>query len=119
MADADASVRRRKPEPKSATPEAVESEDEKPKPQPPKKAKKKSTKNRLDDDESYSTFSLCLDIFRVLTFLFLASCGLSYLVSSGETFFWGMSDPPKYLKADWWAKQFVPPPSSAPLLPAT
>lgn len=107
MADSDASVRRRKPEPKSSTPEVVEPEDDKPKPQLPKKSKKKSAKSRLEDDESYSTFNLSLDIFRVLTFLFLASCGLSYLISSGETFFWGMSNPPKYLRADWWAKQWV------------
>ena len=111
MADTEASVRRRKPEPESSTPRIVEVEtdDDKPETQEPKKPKKKSAKNRLDDDESYPTSSLVLDIFRVITFLFLASGGLSYLVSSGETFFWGMSNPPKYLQRDWWAKQFVCP----------
>ena len=109
MADTEASVRRRKPEPESSIPKPVEVEtdDDKPEPQEPKKPKKKSTKNRLDDDESYSTSSFVLDFFRVVTFLFLASGGLSYLVSSGETFFWGMSNPPKYLRSDWWAQQLV------------
>jgi hypothetical protein len=118
MAD-EPSVRRRKPEPKSATPATVETEDDEPETPPPPKPKKKSPKKRLDDDESYSTASLCLDVLRVLTFLFLASCGVSYLVSNGESFFWGMSNPPKYLRADWWAKQMVRLPSLPfPMLPA-
>jgi hypothetical protein len=113
MAD-ETTVRRRKPEPKTTkTPEpepetesAESSQDEKPK-NAPKKAKKKSTQDHLDDDESYSTSSLLLDILRVVTFLALASCGLSYLISNGETFTWGMSKPPNYLRADWWKRQFV------------
>lgn len=56
------------------------------------------------DDESGS---LRLDILRVLTFLFIASCGLSYVISSGESFFWGMQNKPYYLKPDWWKAKFV------------
>ncbi|KAJ6789077.1 hypothetical protein PWT90_00379 [Aphanocladium album] len=55
------------------------------------------------DDESGSPR---LDILRVLTFLFLASCGLSYVISSGESFFWGMKNKPNYLKPDWWKAKF-------------
>jgi hypothetical protein len=112
MAD-ETTVRRRKPEPKTAKTtepepetESESSQDEKPK-NAPKKAKKKTTQDHLDDDEAYSTSSLLLDILRVITFIALASCGLSYLISNGETFTWGMSKPPNYLRADWWKRQFV------------
>ncbi len=108
MTDSEPSVRRRKPDPAASTPDVVEPEDDKPKDKAPKKTKKKSKKSRLDDEDEYPRSALLLDIVRVLTFLFLASCGLSYLVSSGESFFWGMSDPPKYLRASWWSKQLVP-----------
>ncbi|SPQ27153.1 9a55274f-3069-42f2-b558-0f72fba27dda [Thermothielavioides terrestris] len=102
MADSEPSARRRKPDPKTTTtppssePEPAEADKARP--------KKKSAQDRLDDDEADS--SPYLDILRVLTFLFLASCGLSYLISGGETFFWGMSNPPKYLQSSWWKKQF-------------
>jgi hypothetical protein len=119
MADSEPSVRRRKPEPKAATtpdPEPVESESEsdfekeKEKQKATQRRRKKATPNaQLDDDDAYTTANLILDIFRVLTFIFLASCGLSYLISNGETFFWGMSNPPKYMKLDWWKKQMVCP----------
>ncbi|KAK4152602.1 hypothetical protein C8A00DRAFT_16082 [Chaetomidium leptoderma] len=118
MAD-ETSVRRRKPEPKATTSSLepdlaesqAESQDEKVKKNAPKKAKKKSknARDQLDDDETYTSGALSLDIFRVLTFLILASCGLSYLVSSGESFFWGLSDPAKYLRPDWWKRQLSGP----------
>ncbi|KAK3343617.1 hypothetical protein B0T25DRAFT_554766 [Lasiosphaeria hispida] len=101
MADSEATVRRRKPEPKSkeasapAEPETVESEEE-----PAKKPV--PIKTLLEEEDAYSPY---VDILRVITFLFFASCGLSYLISSGETFFWGMKKPPNYLKADWWKLQ--------------
>lgn len=57
-----------------------------------------------EDDESSS---IRLDILRVLTFLFVASCGLSYVISSGESFFWGMQNKPYYLKPEWWKTKFV------------
>lgn len=66
---------------------------------------------KLDDEDAYSPY---LDIFRVLTFLFLASCGLSYLVSGGETWSWGMKDPPKYLQTTWWKSQLVRQPLITP-----
>jgi len=113
MADSEASVRRRKPEkgsPKTkasaiAEPEPVDSEEVVEKqPVAPKK--------RLQDEDAYSPY---VDVLRVLTFLFLASCGLSYLISGGETFFWGMKNPPNYLKADWWKTKLVgPPPIESP-----
>jgi len=104
MAD---SVRRRKPEkaPKtkkaSATeePEPLESEGEIVEKKPP------SPKERVqEEDESTSVW---VDVLRVITFLFLASCGLSYLISAGETYFWGMKNPPNYLTTRWWKLQIV------------
>ncbi|KAK4141988.1 cytochrome b5-like heme/steroid binding domain-containing protein [Dichotomopilus funicola] len=88
----EASARRRKPEP-------VESQDA----SSPEKPKQKSTKQKVKDSESYS--SHVLDAFRVLTFLVLAYIGLSYLVSSGDTYSWGFPTAPRYLKTDWWLKQ--------------
>ncbi|KAK3320524.1 hypothetical protein B0T19DRAFT_373834 [Cercophora scortea] len=112
MANSDgaAAVRRRKPEAKApVTPpsEATDaagssSEDSSRKAAPAPQKKKKNPKAKLEDEDAYSPY---LDILRVITFLFFASCGLSYLISNGETFFWGMKDPPKYMKVDWWKSQ--------------
>ncbi|KAK4186231.1 membrane-associated progesterone-binding protein 4 [Podospora australis] len=71
-------------------------------------AKPKKKSKKVEEDE-YDRWDIALDIVRVVTFLFFASCGLSYLVSGGESFFWGMSDPPKVLKVDWWKAQFKGP----------
>ena len=115
MADTDATVRRRKPEktPKASSaasvatePELVESESESDEKGVPVK-KPVLVKNRMEAEDDYTPY---LDIVRVITFLFLASCGLSYLISNGETFFWGMKNPPNYLKVDWWKTQLVRPP---------
>ncbi|KAL1895268.1 hypothetical protein Sste5346_005415 [Sporothrix stenoceras] len=70
----------------------------------PKQRKTKSKKRQLlEEEDDYSPY---LDIFRVLTFLLLASCGLSYLVSGGESYFWGMQNKPNYLKLSWWKMQY-------------
>ncbi|POR37858.1 Membrane steroid-binding protein 2 [Tolypocladium paradoxum] len=61
-------------------------------------ATKSKSKSKADSDD----FSPWLDVVRVLSFIFVASCGLSYVISGGETFFWGMTNKPNYLRADWW-----------------
>lgn len=71
---------------------------EEPKPKPTVKARVKS------EDEAYSPW---VDILRVITFLLLASAGLSYLISGGDSFTWGLKNPPKYLRKAWWQEQFV------------
>lgn len=53
-----------------------------------------------------------VDILRVLTFLLFASCGLSYLISGGESLTWGMKNKPNYLKLDYWKSKLVRSPSS-------
>ncbi|TEA21012.1 Membrane steroid-binding protein 2 [Colletotrichum sidae] len=69
--------------------------------------KKKSKKSKRSKDDDYSDeYSPWVDILRVLSFLALASCALSYLISNGESFFWGFQDKPWYLKVDYWKAKF-------------
>lgn len=67
-----------------------------------------TSKERIDAEET-DRFTIFLDLLRVLTFIAFASCALSYLISGGETFFWGMSNPPKYLQTQWWKAQLQGP----------
>lgn len=64
-----------------------------------------SPKARIKSEDS---FNLTLDILRFVTFLFVASCGLSYLATGGESWFWGSRHGvvPSYMRLDWWQKQF-------------
>lgn len=89
-------MRQRKPQ------EAPESHETSQKAAP--KPDTRKPKKKLEDEDTYSPY---LDVLRVLTFLFLASCGLSYLISGGETWTWGMKNPPKYLQSAWWKTQLV------------
>lgn len=73
-----------------------------------KKKKKKSKKSASRDDET-EYGNPWVDVLRILSFLFLVSCGLSYLVSGGESFFWAMKVPPKYLRTETWRGIFVRP----------
>ncbi|KXJ97183.1 hypothetical protein Micbo1qcDRAFT_6046 [Microdochium bolleyi] len=72
----------------------------------PQKKKKKTAAQAEDDEDSYTVW---VDVLRVISFLFVASCGLSYLVSGGETFFWGMKDPPKYIQKQYWTAKWAGP----------
>lgn len=107
-------VRRRKPAPADKTesnpapsePESVESSEDE-----ITETKSAPRKRRIQDEDRDSYW---LDGLRVLTFLFIASCGLSYLISSGESFFWGISNPPNYTKIDWWKAKLVRPPPPPP-----
>ncbi|KAI0418662.1 hypothetical protein F5X98DRAFT_336923 [Xylaria grammica] len=66
--------------------------------------KNRTPKQKLDDeDDAYSPW---VDILRVISFLIFASFALSYLISGGETFTWGMKHPPKYLQTEWWKAKF-------------
>lgn len=100
MADSDSNsgVRRRKPtseEDSGAQPDAEVKTDK-------KKSKKRGTR---DDATEYG--NPWVDVLRVLSFLLLVSCGLSYLVSGGESFFWTMKVPPKYLRMETWRSMLV------------
>ncbi|KAH8175570.1 cytochrome b5-like heme/Steroid binding domain-containing protein [Sarocladium implicatum] len=43
-----------------------------------------------------------IDSLRVLSFLFVASCALSHVVSGGESYFWGLKERPNYFRSEWW-----------------
>lgn len=74
----------------------------------PEPKAKPTPKARLEtEDEDHDGYTPWLDIVRVITFLLLASAGLSYLISGGETYTWGMKNPPKYLQVNWWKSHFV------------
>ncbi|MBE3046163.1 hypothetical protein IMZ48_27220 [Candidatus Bathyarchaeota archaeon] len=74
------------------------------------KPRKTRARNKEEDEDRYTPW---VDVLRVLSFLFVASCALSYLVSNGESFTWGMKHKPNYMRVDWWKSHFVrlPPPS--------
>ena len=84
----------------------TDEEEDKPSPPPVKTVptRKSKKRSRVEEEDDYSPY---VDFFRVLTFLLLASCGLSYLVSGGESYFWGMKSRPNYLKLSWWRMQYV------------
>ncbi|KAK7425252.1 hypothetical protein QQZ08_008272 [Neonectria magnoliae] len=88
----DSTVRHRKPAP------AEEPEDlqEKTPVQKPKKRRANI------DDADLDVYTPWVDILRVLTFLLMASCGLSYVISGGESWFWGMKHKPSYMTVDYW-----------------
>lgn len=58
----------------------------------------------VDTEEAYSPW---VDVLRVLTFLILASCGLSWTITSGKSLVWGGVQPPNYLRPSWWKLQLV------------
>lgn len=70
---------------------------------------KKSAKRKLSETDAEPPW---IDVLRVLSFLFVASCALSYWISNGESFFWGMKHKPNYLRVDWWKAQMVSSPSN-------
>ncbi|KJZ80259.1 hypothetical protein HIM_00109 [Hirsutella minnesotensis 3608] len=59
----------------------------------------RTTAAQVDADDDYSPW---VDVLRVLTFLLVASCGLSYIISGGESFTWGFQNKPGFLRAQWW-----------------
>lgn len=74
---------------------------------PQKKKKSKKSSKQTDDEDDIEYENRWVDFARVLTLFFFLSCGLSYLISNGESFFWSMKVPPKYLRTEWWKSQWV------------
>lgn len=74
-----------------------------------KEIAKASTKPDVKDDDKFSFY---LDILRVLSFLIVASCGLSYVVTGGGSWTWGGVELPEYARTAYWKEKFVsyPPP---------
>ncbi|KOS22127.1 Membrane steroid-binding protein 2 [Escovopsis weberi] len=86
MADSELRQRKQQPAPTSDATEADSS----------KKGKKSAPE---DPEDGYSPW---LDILRLITFLMVASCALSFAVSNGESFFWGMKEKPWWLRRQYW-----------------
>lgn len=96
---ADSELRQRKP----AAPQDEQSEPQ----ESPRKTKKTTSKNA--DDEATDFVSIGLDVLRVISFLFVVSCALSYVISGGESWFWGMKNKPNYMKVDYWKEKIQGP----------
>lgn len=75
---------------------------------------KKKTKSPRDAIAETDGFSIWLDVLRVLTFLAVASCGLSYVMSSGESWTWGYKNKPRILRPLYWKILWVRFPSLTP-----
>ncbi|KAI0484253.1 putative heme binding protein [Xylariaceae sp. FL0804] len=69
--------------------------------------KKPTARQRVaaEDGEDEDAYSPWLDVVRVLSFLALASCALSYLVSGGESLVWSVRQWPPYMQVEWWKTQ--------------
>ncbi|PFH59635.1 hypothetical protein XA68_12071 [Ophiocordyceps unilateralis] len=73
----------------------------------PKRPVKYQSSSRADADDSSVPW---LDSLRVLTFLLVASCGLSYVISGGESWSWGVRPArPHYLRPEWWKAKLTGP----------
>jgi predicted aminopeptidase len=57
-----------------------------------------------EDDDKYSIY---IDILRVLSFLIVASCGLSYVVTGGSSWTWGGVQLPEYARTAYWKEKLV------------
>lgn len=66
----------------------------------------KTTRLEVEDEEE-EPVTYWVDILRVLTFLMVASCGLSYLITNGDSWVWGGVNRPQYTTVDWWKAQLV------------
>lgn len=93
--------------PRNARVEELSTSDEEGEEDQPVATEKGTKKSKTPSAEEEDEYSPWVDILRVLSLLFVISCGLSYLVSGGESFFWGMKNPPKYMQVDWWKAQIV------------
>lgn len=63
---------------------------------------KKKKKSRREVNAEKDGISVWLDVLRVLSFLVVASCGLSYVMSSGESWTWGYKNKPRILRPQYW-----------------
>jgi hypothetical protein len=90
MAD-EPTLRQRKPQPKNETESGVSHPST-----PPKKGKKRSSA-KVDEEDPWDGYSPYLDVVRVISFIIVASMGLSYVISGGESFWWGHKNKPNWM----------------------
>lgn len=88
------------PELRQRKPQAVDDDET------PKTTTSKTTTKRTDDqDDDRLTFYL--DILRVITFVIVASCGLSYIITGGKSWAWGGVRLPEYMTTEYWDEWMV------------
>ncbi|KAI8720572.1 Cytochrome b5 heme-binding domain-containing protein [Fusarium sp. LHS14.1] len=104
----ESTLRHRKPQHEDPEPKEVqeetsgsESEDE--------EGKTRSSKE-IDEEDPWDGYTPYVDVLRVITFLLLASCGLSYLITGGKSYFWGMKNKPDYLTVKYYKELINGPP---------
>lgn len=100
---ADSELRHRKPGPKEKG--IVEFVDEQQEVDEGVRKSSPKVVSSKEVDDGFDDYTPWVDVLRVLSFLFLASCALSYVISGGETFFWGMKEKPDYLTKDYWKEK--------------
>ena len=74
--------------------------------------KPSKTKKQDPSDDDGTSYTPWVDILRVITFVIVASCGLSYMITSGKSFVWGGVARPDVLRLNWWQEKLVRSPSS-------
>lgn len=107
---ADSELRQRKPLPEQGEPREQEGQEEElyEKPKPSSKPVK-SSKYKVAGEEHDDPSSAWTDVLRVSSFLFLVFCVSSYVISGGESWFWGMKDKPNYVKLSYWKEKIQGP----------
>ncbi|KAM0240458.1 hypothetical protein ACHAPO_002356 [Fusarium lateritium] len=103
MAD-ESTLRQRKPQPKN------DSASEVSQPSTPTKKGKKTSSSKVDHDGIWDGYSPYLDILRVISFLFVASMGLSYVISGGESYWWGHKNKPEWMTQKFYKELILGPP---------
>lgn len=73
------------------------------------KGDEKKPKAEAPEEEEVDKYTPWVDILRVISFLIVASCGLSYVLSGGTSWTWGGIPRPEYTTLEWWKSQFVRP----------
>ncbi|KAF5008731.1 hypothetical protein FDECE_5018, partial [Fusarium decemcellulare] len=100
----ESTLRHRKPQH-----EDQESESDQSQPTTPTKKGTKRSSKEVDEEDPWDNYSPYVDVLRVIAFLLLASCGLSYVISGGESWFWGMKNPPPYLTTKFYKELITGP----------
>jgi hypothetical protein len=102
MAD-ESTLRQRKPQPKNETDSEVSQ------PSTPTKKHKKRSSDKVDREDPWDGYSPYVDVLRVISFIVVASMGLSYVISGGESFWWGHKNKPEWMTQKFYKELILGP----------
>ncbi|RSM20950.1 hypothetical protein CDV31_000321 [Fusarium ambrosium] len=108
----ESTLRHRKPgheEPKPK-PEQVQDQEEASESESENEEGKTRSSKEIDEEDPWDGYTPYVDVLRVITFLLLASCGLSYVISGGKSWFWGMKNKPDCLTVKYYKELITGPP---------